>query len=117
MPERDVRDYLVAYCTCPPEEAPGIARALVEGAACACVSIVPGLRSVYTWKGEVADEAESLLVIKTRADRFEALERAVRKVHPYEVFELVACRVERGSAAYLEWIDSCVQEPPGGVGK
>ena len=108
MPERRESPYLIAYCTCPPEKAAAIARELVRRRVCACVNVVPGLLSVYTWKGSVEEEGESLLVIKTRAETFEALEKAVRDVHPYEVFELVASRVERGNDAYLRWIDDCV---------
>jgi periplasmic divalent cation tolerance protein len=100
--------HLVAYCTCPPEKADEIARELVRRRVCACVNVVPGLRSVYTWKGAVEEDHESLLVIKTRSDRFGALEAAVREVHPYEVFELIASPVEAGNAAYLRWLDESV---------
>ena len=105
--KKDTR-HLIAFCTCPPEKAPEIARELVRRRVCACVNVVPGLRSVYTWKGEVEEDAESLLVIKTRADCFRVLERAVRELHPYEVFELIASRVDRGSADYLRWLDESV---------
>ena len=108
MSDSEERQYLIAYCTCPADRAEEIARRLVERRVCACVNIVPGLRSVYLWKGSVEEDGEALLVIKTRNDRFEELERAVREVHPYEVFELIASRVERGNAAYLRWIDESV---------
>ena len=108
MPENQDRSYLVAFCTCPPAKADGIARELVRRRVCACVNVVPGLRSVYTWQGAVEEDGESLLVIKTRADRFRALERAVAEVHPYEVFELIATRVEAGNEAYLRWLDDSV---------
>jgi len=97
--------YCVALCTFPPEKAEEIAGELVRRRACACVNVVPGLISVYEWKGEIERDSESLLVIKTRADRFGELEAAVAAVHPYEVFELIALPVERGNAAYLGWID------------
>ena len=109
MPESKEIPYLIAYCTCPPEKAAEIARELVSRRVCACVNVLPGLLSLYTWKGRVEKDDESLLVIKTRADRFEALEKAVGEVHPYEVFELVASRVELGNEAYLRWIDDCVE--------
>ncbi len=108
MPKSKESTYLIAYCTCSPEAAADLARELVRRRVCACVNVVPGLRSFYTWKGNVEDDNESLLVIKTRADRFEALEKAVGDLHPYEVFELVASRVENGNEAYLRWIDDCV---------
>ena len=99
------RTYCVGLCTCPPDKAEQIARELVRRRACACVNVIPGLTSVYEWKGAVEQDAESLLVIKTRADRFADLEAAVAELHPYEVFELIALPVERGNAAYLGWID------------
>ena len=98
--------YCVALCTCPPDKAEEIASELVRRSVCACVNVIPGLTSVYEWKGEVERDSESLLVIKTRADRFAELEAAVAALHPYEVFELVALPVERGNAAYLSWIDA-----------
>ena len=112
MPKSTQGPYLIAYCTCPPDKAANIARELVRRRVCACVNIVPGLLSLYTWKGSVEEDDESLLVIKTRADRFEALEKAVGELHPYEVFELVASRVVLGNDAYLRWIDDCVAAGP-----
>ena len=109
MPDTRQHSYLIAYCTCPPDQAQQIARELVRRGVCACVNVVPGLSSIYEWKGEIEEEAESLLVIKTREDRFDALEQAVAEVHPYEVFELVAKRIDRGSAAYLRWIDGVLE--------
>ena len=61
-------------------------------------------RSIYRWKGEIHDDQESQLVIKTTRDRFEALEAHVRANHPYEVPEIVALPIIAGSAAYLEWL-------------
>lgn len=106
MPPAPDPTYCVALCTCPPKKAEHIAGELVRRRVCACVNVVPGLTSVYEWKGEIERDSESLLVIKTRADRFGELEAAVAALHPYEVFELIALPVERGNAAYLGWIDS-----------
>lgn len=105
MSDPNERSHLVALCTCPPEKAARIATELVRRRLCACVNVVPGLVSVYRWKGAVEEDDESLLVIKTRRDSFRALEAAVRELHPYEVFELVALRIDVGSAPYLRWLD------------
>ena len=70
------------------------------------MNVIPGLTSVYEWKGEVERDSESQLVIKTRADRFADLQAAVAGLHPCEVFERVALPVERDNAGYLSWIDS-----------
>ena len=67
------------------DDAERVARDLVDRRLAACVNIVPGLTSVYRWKGRVETEGELLLVIKTTRDRFEALREALLSVHPYEV--------------------------------
>ncbi|MDE0106141.1 MAG: divalent-cation tolerance protein CutA [Bryobacterales bacterium] len=110
MPHKPFDRYLIAYCTCPADVAPEIARVLVRKRVAACVNVIPGLLSVYEWKGAIEEDAESLLVIKTREDRFRALEATIREVHPYETFELVAADVKMGSRAYLDWIDSVLGE-------
>ena len=96
------------------EDAERIARALVEQRLAACVNVVPGLVSVYRWKGNVEREDERLLVIKTRRERFSALREALAALHPYEMPEILALPVEEGSPAYLEWLDESVAEPAAG---
>ena len=83
-----------------------IARALVERRLAACVNVVPGLTSVYSWKGAVETDEEVLLVIKTRRARFEALRAALLELHPYELPELIALPVEAGHPPYLDWLDA-----------
>ncbi len=112
MTQNDNSPHVIAICTCPPDRAADIARELVRRRVCACVNVIPGLLSVYAWKGKVEEDDEALLVIKTRADRFVALEEAVREVHPYEVFELVATPLAHGSAPYLRWLDECLRPSP-----
>jgi len=90
--------------TCPPDRAEALASALVEGRHAACVNILPKIRSVYRWKGEVQRDDEALLVIKTRAAAFDALKAAVLKLHPYELPEVIAVSVERGHQPYLDWV-------------
>jgi periplasmic divalent cation tolerance protein len=88
------------------EVAAAIARALVGEGLAACVNLVPGVRSIYRWQGEVCDDAEVLCVIKTRADRFDALRARIVALHPYEVAEVIALPIVAGNEAYLAWIDS-----------
>ena len=95
---------LVALVTCPPDRAEALATALVEGRHAACVNVVPQIKSIYRWKGEVQHDAEALLVIKTRADAFDQLKQAVLKLHPYELPEVIAVNVERGHQPYLDWV-------------
>jgi periplasmic divalent cation tolerance protein len=104
-----VSDYLVGLSTvAKAEDADRIAMALVEQRVAACVNIVPGLTSVYRWKGKVERDTEHLLLIKTRRDQVEPLRKALVSMHPYEVPELVLLPVEAGHAPYLSWIDESV---------
>jgi len=90
------------------EEADRLARALVERRLAACVNVVPGVVSHYRWQGELQRDEERLLVIKTRAERIEALRDALRELHPYELPELVAFEISDGSPEYLKWLDEGV---------
>lgn len=81
-----------------------LARALVEERLAACVNLVPGVRSIYRWKERIEDESEVLLVIKTRADRCQALAARVRELHPYEVPEVLELPAVGGNPAYLDWL-------------
>jgi len=82
-----------------------IARTLVERKLAACVNIVPEIRSIYSWKGQVCDEIERLLIIKTRAPLFDQLRDTVRSLHPYEVPEIISLTIDQGLPEYLRWID------------
>lgn len=101
--------YMVVFNTCPDRAtADALARALVELNLAACVSIVPGIRSVYRWQGKIETGEEQLLMIKTRGARYHDLERELRARHPYEVPEIVALPIAHGFAPYLAWIDEQV---------
>ncbi len=85
------------------EDAARIARHLVETKAAACVSIVAPVRSIYSWKGELQDESEWLLLIKT-ARPADELRDLLRAVHPYEVPELLAFPASFADEAYAKWV-------------
>jgi len=98
-------DALLVLTSCPDDAtAERIARDLVEGGFAACVSRVPGLRSTYRWQGRVEDEPEVLLLIKTVATRFQELEMRLKSLHPYEVPEIIAVPIAKGSSDYLSWL-------------
>lgn len=102
--------YAIVFTTAGTVDAAGaIARELVGRRLAACVNVVQGVRSVYRWQGAVHDDAETLLVIKTTTGRFEALRRAIREIHPYEIPEIVMIPVSDGDAAYLSWIDRSLE--------
>lgn len=98
---------IVVLCTAPSEEvAERLARALLDARCVACVSLVPGVRSFYRWKGALEDAREVQLVIKTHRERFVDVERVIRATHPYEVPEIIALPVVAGGVDYLAWLAS-----------
>jgi periplasmic divalent cation tolerance protein len=101
---------LLCYCSCPDAgSAQAIAEALVDERLAACAQSLPGMRSTYRWRGAVTTDAEVLLLIKTTAGALDALTGRVLELHPYEVPEVIAVPVERGHAAYLDWVRANVQ--------
>jgi periplasmic divalent cation tolerance protein len=99
-------DKIVVFSNCcSAEEAEKVARHLVDTRAAACVNIIPGVRSIYRWKGAVEDAAEWTLLIKTRRGLLERVQKELRKVHSYEVPEVVAVPIVEGLESYLAWID------------
>jgi len=85
-------------------QARAIARRLVDERLAACVNIVGPIRSVYRWRDAVAEEAEFLLLVKTRASLIGRVENRVIELHSYEVPEVLALAPSGGSAAYLGWL-------------
>jgi len=91
-----------------PAEAERIAHHLVERRLAACVSLVPRIRSIYRWEGEVQDDAEVLMISKTLAGRFEALAACIRELHSYDVPEIVALPAAAVERAYAAWLRDSV---------
>ena len=101
----DPSEPIVVLLTAPnSEEAGRIAETLVSSRLAACVQILPEIRSIYRWKGEIARESEVLLLAKTTRTKFTELEQAVRSMHSYETPEIVALQVLAVSDDYLEWL-------------
>jgi periplasmic divalent cation tolerance protein len=104
---------VVAVSTCGnAEEAQKIAFALTEAGLAACVNIVPGITSVYRWKGKVEQAQELLLIVKTRSTLLPALQDKLREMHSYEVPELITFQVTGGLPAYLAWLCEETSAPP-----
>lgn len=99
-------DRIVALSTCgSEEEARKLARELVEARVAACVNVVPGIHSIYRWRGKIEEDAEWLLLIKTRREFLDRLRALLEESHSYDVPELIALPIEEGSSAYLDWLD------------
>ena len=96
---------VVALTTAPSADvAERIGRSLVEERLAACANVLPGITSIFRWKGAIERENEVLVILKTTAAEVDALERRVVELHPYEVPEVIVWSVEAGHGPYLEWI-------------
>jgi periplasmic divalent cation tolerance protein len=100
-------DYQLILTTCPdPTSAERLGRQLVEERLAACVNVLPSMRSIYRWKGQIEDAAEHLLIIKTRIGDYAAIEQRIRDLHSYELPEVIAVPIVAGLPAYLAWLES-----------
>ena len=105
-------DGIIIFCTVDSEElGERISAALVEAREAACVNIVSGVRSVYSWEGKLCRDAELLLVIKSVAEKFEAVRERIRRMHTYQVPEVIAIPVTAGDMDYLKWLRESVNQP------
>ncbi len=86
------------------EEALALGQALVQERLAACVNIVSGVRSIYRWKGEVCDDRELLMIMKTRTSLVQALQDRIKALHSYDVPEIIALPVDQGLPEYLDWV-------------
>ncbi|GAA0371005.1 divalent-cation tolerance protein CutA [Bowmanella denitrificans] len=103
-------EFCLVLCTCPDlESARNIARQSVEQGLAACVNIIPGLESVYQWRGELQTDSEVQLVSKTYKPKLDALYKLVVGLHPYDEPEWLIIEIADGSPTYLEWIKSCTK--------
>ena len=110
VPPAEPIEPIVVLTTCPDDAvAARIARDLVEAGLAACVSRLGPVHSTYRWQGGIQDEPEVLLVIKTVSTRYSELEMRLKSIHPYEVPEIIALPVTRGSADYLGWLAAVVR--------
>jgi len=99
-------DKIVVLVTCSSaKEARRIAQSLVRDRLAACVNRLEiPVRSIYRWKEKVESAREVMLLIKSTKDKFAALERAIKKLHCYDVPEIIALPIAKGSRDYLAWI-------------
>ena len=106
-------DARLLLTTAPPDAAQDLAHALVDERLAACVSLLPGVRSVYRWKDGVQDDPETQLLVKTTTACLPALAARLAALHPYEVPELLVLAPEGGSAAWLAWLRAQVDGDAG----
>ncbi|MSR21988.1 MAG: divalent-cation tolerance protein CutA [Gemmatimonadetes bacterium] len=111
-------DACIVLVTAPDEEiAAGLCRSLIDEGLVACGNVIPGIRSLYRWRGVIRDEEESLIVFRTHRSRVPELVRRIPEMHPYEVPEVLVLAVEAGHEPYLRWVaEETGSRPVGGAG-
>jgi periplasmic divalent cation tolerance protein len=98
-------DYVIVLTTLPADaDGHGFGRTLVDERLAACVNLLPVMESVFRWEGQIEQDAERQLIIKTSRERVAALWERIRELHPYEVPEFLVLSVQDGSDAYLRWL-------------
>ena len=104
-------DVLMVFTNLPDRHtAETLANALIDEKVAACVSILGACTSVYRWQGTVEKAEEIPLLIKTTTARYAALEAVIRRLHPYELPEIIAVPLTHGSPGYLQWVKAATQE-------
>ena len=102
---------IIVYCTTASlREARKLTEILVREKLAACVSIVPRVHSTYWWKGKVERAKETLLIIKTHSEKFNASARRIKAVHSYTVPEILALPVIKGNPDYLKWLKQSLKK-------
>jgi periplasmic divalent cation tolerance protein len=100
------KKYLICFVTTSNlDEANKIAKALVSKKLAACVNIIDPIKSIYTWKKKLCEDKECLLIIKTKQILANKLKKEIKKLHSYEVPEIIALEIKNGLKSYLDWID------------
>ena len=104
-----MNEHCIIYITAgSKEEADKLSRGLVEEKLAFCVNTVPGIQSTYQWEGKIHVDDEILLIVKTRQDRYETLERWVKQNHSYDIPEIISLPIQKGLPEYLQAIDDWV---------
>jgi periplasmic divalent cation tolerance protein len=101
--------FVIAFSTFPDKEtAQKIARELVENAIVACANLVPLVESIYFWNEKVETSTEVFAIFKMTVTRYAEFESRLRKLHPYDVPEIVRLNIAEGTPDYLRWVgESC----------
>jgi len=98
--------FIIVFVTCAnSKQADKISQALIKAKLAACVNLINPINSLFWWQGKVDSCKETLLIIKTKRSLFSRLEKLIKSLHSYEVPEIIALPIVKGSKKYLDWIN------------
>ena len=101
--------YIILTTTPSKKDAKRIADKLISQSKAACVNIIKDVESIYRWQGKIERSAEFLLIIKTNRKNLKKVFNLIAQVHPYEVPEIIALKIDQGNQKYLNWIDTSLE--------
>lgn len=102
--------YSILFIACPNlKSAKRISQHLLKEKLVACVNILPVIKSEYWWKGKIESHSEVLMIVKTKTDLYQHVEKEVKKLHPYTVPEIISFEIDRGNKDYLNWISEATK--------
>lgn len=90
------------------DEAKKISKELVKTRLAACVNILDNVTSIYEWENKICEDSEVLMVIKSKKDKFNDIEKKIKELHSYEIPEIISIDIVKGSGDYLNWIDEVI---------
>ena len=100
---------ILMISSCPNEEtALTIARALITKSYAACVNVLPASTSIFNWEGEIQEETEATLLIKTTQNMENDIEELIKELHDYDMPEIISLQISSGSEDFIEWVNECV---------
>ena len=94
----------VVLCTTPQEKSEEIAEILLREKLCACINIIPGIKSMYWWEDKIQTDQEDILIIKTKEELIDPLTQKIKEIHPYDIPEVIALKVKGGNKDYIQWV-------------
>ncbi|MEO0202531.1 MAG: divalent-cation tolerance protein CutA [candidate division WOR-3 bacterium] len=101
--------FVVVLCTTPKGKGYEISKKIIEEKLGACVNVINNVKSIYWWKGEIVEDEEELLIIKTKKSILNQLINFVKSIHPYTVPEIISIEIVEGNVDYLNWISENVK--------
>lgn len=96
---------ILVLVTVPKNKAKNLAKIALKEKTCACVNIIDRVDSFFWWKGKIEEERESLLLFKTKSNKFSQLKKVIKKNHPYSVPEIIAFKIDKINKEYLDWLE------------